>query len=170
MSEQAAQIAVDADPGRVAAYYTRLQAAENPAELAAAVAFALDPMLTQARDDREQLRIRLQEADDRVLALERLAVAAEAVVLGVGPDDATVGTVVAGSSIAEAAVAVARHEGRHELAYREWFALFRRHGYVIESSDPLAVFLTALTRSPLVERVGERSGIYRIVDEREEPV
>jgi hypothetical protein len=165
----AARIVADADPGTVRAYYNDLQASVDPASLAAAVAFRLDPMIAAARDDVDRWHAGAAEAEQRLLALERLAAAAQAVALGVAPDDPRAGNVVSGQNIAVAAIAVAKAAGRHELGYREWFQLFREAGYVIESPDPLAVFLTSLTRARSVERVGERTGVYRVAEERPMP-
>lgn len=163
--EQAARLVAEADPGRVAAYYSELQASPDPASLAAAVAFRLDPIVDEARGDVDRLRASVAAAEQRLLTLERLSAAAQAVALGVAPDDHERGVVVAGQEIARAAVECAIDHGRSELGYREWFQLFRSDGYIIESADPLAVFLTALTRSDRVERVGERTGVYRIAEE-----
>lgn len=46
--------------------------------------------------------------------------------------------------------------------YRQWFALLRRAGHEVGGKDPLASFLAQVSRAPEVERLGERSGIYRL--------
>ncbi len=54
------------------------------------------------------------------------------------------------------------HPQRPEaLHYREWFALLNNAGYSIAGKDPLAVFLTQLSRSPLVRR-STQSGVYQL--------
>ena len=42
--------------------------------------------------------------------------------------------------------------GLDGLHYREWFDLLTRAGYAVAGKDPLAVFLTQLTRSPVVRK------------------
>lgn len=46
--------------------------------------------------------------------------------------------------------------------YRQWFALLRKAGHEVAGKDPLASFLAQVSRAPEVERLGERSGIYRL--------
>ncbi len=46
--------------------------------------------------------------------------------------------------------------------YREWFAYLRAEGYEVEGRDPLATFLTQVSRAEGVEHVGVRRGLYRI--------
>jgi hypothetical protein len=46
--------------------------------------------------------------------------------------------------------------------YRLWFEALVRSGYRISGRDPLATFLTQVTRIDRVESVGRRSGLYRL--------
>ena len=48
------------------------------------------------------------------------------------------------------------------IHYRDWFNLLRRAGHHVAGKDPLATFLAQLNRSTAVERVGHRSGLYRL--------
>jgi hypothetical protein len=68
-----------------------------------------------------------------------------------------------GPAIREAAVRALVADGREALHYREWFALLGRD---VAGKDPLAVFLTQLSRSPAV-RKGARPGVYEL--DREAP-
>jgi hypothetical protein len=57
---------------------------------------------------------------------------------------------------------------RHHLAgdvvhYKEWFKLVVADGYRIGGKDPAATFLTQVARVESVERVGRRSGLYRLL-------
>lgn len=52
-------------------------------------------------------------------------------------------------------------EGR-EIHYRDWYALLQESGYRIGGRDPLATFLAQVNRAPNVERVGQRTGRYRL--------
>ena len=73
------------------------------------------------------------------------------------------GPVLRGPAIRAAAVkALLAHPQRPEaLHYRQWFDLLARAGYDVAGKDPLAVFLTQLSRSPLVRR-STQSGVYEL--------
>ena len=47
--------------------------------------------------------------------------------------------------------------------YKQWFELVVADGYRIGGKDPNATFLTQVARVDSVERVGKRSGLYRLV-------
>ena len=70
-----------------------------------------------------------------------------------------------GRRLQEVAVEVLRRRVGNDQAvhYREWFALLRAEGYEIRGRDPVNSFLTGIGRAPNVERVGSRSGLYRVV-------
>lgn len=51
---------------------------------------------------------------------------------------------------------------RVAIHYREWFELLREQGIEVAGKDPLATFLTQLTRSPVVLRVNGQQGIYQL--------
>jgi hypothetical protein len=69
-----------------------------------------------------------------------------------------------GRRLQEVAVEVLRHRVGQDQAvhYREWFALLRAEGYEVSGRDPLNSFLTGISRAPGVERIGSRTGLYRI--------
>jgi hypothetical protein len=50
----------------------------------------------------------------------------------------------------------------HEIHYRDWYALLQEAGYRIGGRDPLATFLAQVNRAPNVERIGRRTGRYRL--------
>jgi hypothetical protein len=57
-----------------------------------------------------------------------------------------------------------RHHSAGEVVhYKEWFQLVVADGYRIGGKDPSATFLTQVARVNSVERVGRRSGLYRLV-------
>jgi hypothetical protein len=72
-------------------------------------------------------------------------------------------SVLRGPAIREIAVEVltAQPTRIDALYYRRWYELVCADGYAIAGKDPLAVFLTQLTRSPLVRR-GTQPGIYEL--------
>jgi hypothetical protein len=72
-----------------------------------------------------------------------------------------------GPAIREVAVSLkAAHRDGDALHYRAWFDLLTSAGYQVAGKDPLAVFLTQLSRSPLV-RKSTQAGVYEI--DREAP-
>lgn len=51
---------------------------------------------------------------------------------------------------------------KRPIHYRRWYELMTEAGYAAGGKDPLATFLTQVTRSPLVHRVEGQSGVYEI--------
>jgi hypothetical protein len=47
------------------------------------------------------------------------------------------------------------------LHYRAWFQLLEDAGYTVAGKDPLAVFLTQISRSPIVRKTTQ-SGVYEL--------
>lgn len=75
---------------------------------------------------------------------------------------ATNGTMVLkGASIRETAVRVlaAKHEPESPVHYRDWFELLTAQGFIPGGKDPLATFLTQISRSPVVKRT-TTAGVY----------
>jgi chaperonin cofactor prefoldin len=125
------------------------------------------------RAELERIEDGLREVDERRRLLDRLApdadgpapaaaapTAPEAAGAAAGPDGATL---LRGPAIRETAVRVLLEhpEGAQAMHYREWFELVASAGYRIAGKDPLAVFLTQLSRSPALRR-GTRSGVYEL--------
>jgi hypothetical protein len=158
-TQEAVQIIAAADPGEPRAYYAALQTSENPRELVEAMLPELDRILDVARAQRDRLLRTLREAEQRVSQLERL----EAVSRAIRDDvDAPLAVGLTGRQIALTALDVAHAHGRTELHYRDWYELFRQAGHLIDSADPEAVFLTAISRFPGIAAAGARSGVYRV--------
>lgn len=69
-----------------------------------------------------------------------------------------------GRRLQEVAVEILRRRAadRRPVHYREWFAYLRADGYEVAGRDPLATFLTQISRADGVERVGARRGLYRL--------
>jgi hypothetical protein len=102
----------------------------------------------------------LAEIDERRVLLDRLAPAppeadAEA------DDEHEDGKALRGPDIREVAVKLLVDNGREAMHYRQWYELLERAGHEIAGKDPVAVFLTQLSRSPAVRR-GTRAGIYEL--------
>jgi hypothetical protein len=70
-----------------------------------------------------------------------------------------------GRRLQEVAIEIlrARTAAGEPIHYREWFAYLRAEGFEVAGRDPLATFLTQISRADGVERVGARTGLYRIV-------
>jgi hypothetical protein len=68
-----------------------------------------------------------------------------------------------GPAIREVAVEVVVEQPEYieALHYRQWYELLVAAGYAVAGKDPLAVFLTQITRSPVV-RKGTESGVYEL--------
>jgi hypothetical protein len=71
--------------------------------------------------------------------------------------------VLRGPAIREAAVRVliAQAGPIEALHYRQWYELLLEAGFRVAGKDPLAVFLTQLSRSPLV-RKASAPGVYEV--------
>jgi hypothetical protein len=71
---------------------------------------------------------------------------------------------VKGQRLQEVAVQVlrARAPDGRPVHYREWFSFLLAEGYEVVGRDPLATFLTQVSRAEGIERVGERRGLYCI--------
>jgi len=69
-----------------------------------------------------------------------------------------------GQKLREEAVRILVEERgtRQPIHYREWYALLGEAGLAAAGKDPVATFLTQITRSPLVERVEGQSGTYLV--------
>ncbi len=68
-----------------------------------------------------------------------------------------------GQRLREVAVEVLRRRGRDDaIHYRDWFTLVRAEGWEIRGRDPVNTFLTEVGRATNVERVGRRTGMYRL--------
>jgi hypothetical protein len=106
----------------------------------------------------------LRDLDERDALLDRIAGQAPAVAVSPSPGSASPGaTPLRGPAIRRAAVDVLRSlpDRPQALHYRAWFDAVRAAGYAVAGKDPLAVFLTQLSRSPVVRR-GTQSGVYEL--------
>jgi hypothetical protein len=70
--------------------------------------------------------------------------------------------VLRGPAIRETAVRLLLDRADVEaIHYRDWFELVNGEGYTIAGKDPLAVFLTQISRSPVVHR-STQAGVYAL--------
>jgi chaperonin cofactor prefoldin len=106
----------------------------------------------------------LAEIDERAVLLERLAGPAQEQPAPTPLHrQAQSATALRGPAIRHVAVkTLVEHPARPQaLHYREWYEAVRAAGYEIAGKDPLAVFLTQLSRSPVV-RKGTQNGVYEL--------
>jgi hypothetical protein len=70
-----------------------------------------------------------------------------------------------GERLRETAVEVLwrHHRAGDVVHYKQWFELVVADGHRIGGKNPAATFLTQVARIDSVERVGRRSGLYRLV-------
>jgi hypothetical protein len=80
--------------------------------------------------------------------------------LSLTPSDET----LRGQRLRDVAIQVLKHHKGEATAvhYREWYELVVHDGHRIAGKDPVASFLTQVSRAPEVEPVGRRSGLYRL--------
>jgi chaperonin cofactor prefoldin len=111
-----------------------------------------------------ELEAALGEIDERAALLDRLAGAdaRDETPVALRPADARPSQ-LRGPQIRRAAVKVLleRRDRPQALHYRDWYDAVRAAGYEIAGKDPLAVFLTQLSRSPAV-RKGTQNGVYEL--------
>ena len=119
------------------------------------------------RAELEVVEASLREVDERATLLDRLVgAAAPEPDAEAGPAreaESGAATPLRGPGIRRAAVQVllALPDRPLALHYRDWFEALRAEGYEVLGKDPLAVFLTQLSRSPVV-RKGTQGGVYEL--------
>lgn len=127
------------------------------------------PLVLQRVEDLREQSQRLHELTERVdEELEEATRMLRSVeeMLGLAPQlsiDAYTGE-LRGRRLREIAVQVLRHrrDPGEVVHYREWYALLTDTGVRVAGKDPLATFLTQVSRAPEVESVRPRSGLYRL--------
>ena len=135
--------------------------------------------LTAAQAERDRLAAQLVEAQERVEHFETLAeeareeaasladrIRAVEEVAGLAPQLAIchISEELRGERLREVALEVLQRlsTSGDPVHYRAWFEALVESGYRISGQDPLATFLTQITRIDRVQSVGRRSGLYRL--------
>jgi hypothetical protein len=105
-------------------------------------------------------RIEARTAEDRHALRDLEGVLGEAAQLGIDDFDRRLG----GQRLERVAIRLLREQFDvgQQIHYRAWFELIREAGYEVTGKNPLGTFLAQLNRSTAVERVGNRSGLYRL--------
>jgi hypothetical protein len=135
--------------------------------------------LEAAKAERDLLATRLAEAHERIEHFEALAsdarddaqslassIRAIEEVAGLAPQLAIceISEELRGERLREVALEVLQRlsASGDPVHYRIWFEALVDSGYRVSGRDPLATFLTHVTRIKRVEPVGRRSGLYRL--------
>jgi hypothetical protein len=135
--------------------------------------------LTAAQAERDRLATRLAETQERVEHFETLAaeareqakslsdsIRAVEEVAGLAPQLAIceISEELRGERLREVALEVLQRlsASGDPVHYRVWFDTLVDSGYRISGRDPLATFLTQVTRIDRVQSVGRRSGLYQL--------
>jgi prefoldin subunit 5 len=123
------------------------------------------------RTELERIEGSLEEVDERQTLLDRLVgpAAGPQPETGERAAEPTSGEeegalpVLRGPDIRREAVRVllAQTDRPEALHYREWYALLQDAGFAVAGKDPLATFLTQLSRSPAVSK-STQAGVYEL--------
>jgi hypothetical protein len=105
----------------------------------------------------------LSDVEERLELIDRLVPEAANVhplpARGAAAGDGLKGSAIRGEAIA---VLLARPGGAAEpIHYKDWFRALEAAGHRVAGKDPIAVFLTQISRSPVVRRT-TRSGVYEL--------
>ena len=113
-----------------------------------------------AADLRGRLADALEQATDEHARAHRLVTALQALASDIPVDERD----LSGRKIADKAIEILPDAGRTRAGvhYRDWYDQLAAAGYTVAGKDPLATFTTAINRHPRIERVGSRTGLYRI--------
>jgi hypothetical protein len=121
--------------------------------------------IEQEREQLEQMQSIVASLEERLAHDERMLGEIDSV-LGRSPqlrlEDADFR--LRGRRLEEVAIAVLADERGPgaEVHYREWFELLRAQGHRVAGKHPLNTFLSQINRSAAVERIGRRTGRYRL--------
>jgi hypothetical protein len=119
----------------------------------------------RARAQLAEVEAALGALDERASLLDRLAGPADepAHPTALRPAPAPAAPPLRGPAIRTVAVRVLlEHPQRPQaLHYRDWYEAVREAGYDVAGKDPLAVFLTQLSRSPVVRKASQ-NGVYEL--------
>jgi hypothetical protein len=138
-----------------------------------------DDFVTAARAEREKLAVELAELQARIEHFDALVAEARdeadsvtrsirdlEELLGIAPQIAfcEINETLRGERLREVALEVLREHVREgePIHYRAWFDALVDAGYRVVGKDPLATFLTHISRIERVEAVGRRTGLYRL--------
>lgn len=116
--------------------------------------------------DLRELERSISDVEDRMALVSQVAPSARIAPRGVlaarAGEDLSQERILRGPAIRETAVRVLLNRGGIDAVhYREWFEFVREAGYSVAGKDGLAVFLTQISRSPVVRKTTQ-SGVYEL--------
>ncbi len=118
------------------------------------------------RAQAQRLRAVADAADEDLASALRLLGQLDEI-LGLTPQMSMsqVDEVLRGQRLRQVAIQVLKRRRGHDATvhYREWYDLVVGDGHRVAGKDPVATFLTQLSRAPEVEPVGRRTGMYRLI-------
>lgn len=119
----------------------------------------------QQRDQADRLKLLVEQLEEQTARDEYLLEELSAVLgLSAQMRIEDLSSRLRGRRLQEVAMEVLRTRwgaGR-EIHYREWFNLVQDEGHKIGGKDPRATFLAQIHRAPGIERLGNRTGLYRL--------
>jgi hypothetical protein len=121
--------------------------------------------LESLREKADNLRAQAEQVEDEASAQERLLRSMDEI-LGIAcqlPLD-TSNQELRGQQLREAAIRILRDKelGAEPVHYRDWYEFLAERGLRVAGKDPVAAFLTQISRAEDVESVRPRSGLYRL--------
>jgi chaperonin cofactor prefoldin len=137
-----------------------------PLDVVVAQRQSLLAQLQQEREQIEALRAVVENLMEQLRTRQHVLDEIDSV-LGMTPqlrlDEGSV--LLRGRRLSEVAVEVLEEEKGTAVTvhYREWFELVRSRGHLVGGKEPLNTFLTQINRAPNVEKVGSRTGEYRLI-------
>jgi hypothetical protein len=126
----------------------------------------VEQRLSELRNQSERLHLLVERVDSEVDDTARLLRQMDEM-LGLAPQlslEALHGE-LRGQRLREIAVELLRQKkgaGVITVHYREWYELVLESGLRVAGRDPIATFLTQISRAPGVKSVRPRSGLYRL--------
>jgi hypothetical protein len=110
-----------------------------------------DTLATKAREEAAALAASIRDIEETVGLSSQIAIC-------------QISEELRGERLREVALEVLRDRAGEgdPIHYRAWFEALVESGYRVTGKDPLATFLTQVSRIDRVERIGRRSGLYRL--------
>jgi hypothetical protein len=128
-------------------------------------ALAIEERIRAQADQAERLRnlaerIEKKTDEDRHALEELKGVLGESSQLGIADFDQRLG----GQRLEGVAIRLLKSQPGPlaDIHYRDWFKLLNDAGFRVSGQNPLGTFLAQLNRSDAIERVGHRTGRYRL--------
>lgn len=125
----------------------------------------VEARLNDLRTQADRLRVVVAELEARIESDSRLLRQMDEM-LGLAPQLSLEGLhgELRGQRLREIAVELLREKRGvgTVIHYRDWYELILQAGGKVSGKDPIASFLTQIARSPSVESVRPRSGLYRL--------